>query len=467
MTEVLTDREITRDTRREAASATTQSGIDVTVRIQLKMALSCIVIAVLGGAVAALHYLPGASAWLNERGVQLTQLRPVHTSFASLWIFGASIAVMYHWMSTNHGGLDRADRARFRFHTIAWIVAGAGIFVSLLLGVSSGREYLGFHPAFSAVLLCGWFAFTWNFLRRLRHGFWDQPIYIWFWTVGVLFFVYTFVEGHTYLLADVFASPVRDLQIQWKSCGTLVGSFNFLMYGSLTYVGERLSGDKRYAQSSTAFWLFGVGCLNSFTNYAHHTYHLPQSEAVKWVSFLVSMSELVILLKVMMDLGKAVRKRGGQFCGRMSWLSTAKWWTGVMLFTSILISIPNLNSIIHGTHVIVGHAMGATIGIDTLVLLGTSCFLIGEAGGSAITERMNCGLQRNAIRWISGVLGVLVAWLTVAGTVHGIHRYHGEATPQWVIDSRFVLPVFGSILGVWLLVITSRLLSLLRQSVAR
>lgn len=464
MTDVLTDRELTRDTRREAASTTTPRGIDVTVRVQLKMALSCIVIAVLGGAVAALHYLPGASAWLNERGVQLTQLRPVHTSFASLWIFGASIAVMYHWMATNHGGLDRADRGRFRFHTIAWLVAGAGIFVSLLAGVSSGREYLGFHPAFSAVLLIGWFAFAWNFLRRLRHGFWDQPIYIWFWTVGVLFFVYTFVEGHTYLLGDVFASPVRDLQIQWKSCGTLVGSFNFLMYGSLTYVGERLSGDKRYAQSSTAFWLFGVGCLNSFTNYAHHTYHLPQSEAVKWVSFLVSMSELVILLKVMVDLGKALRKRGGGFCGRMGWLSTAKWWTGVMLFTSILISIPNLNSIIHGTHVVVGHAMGATIGIDTLVLLGTCCFLIGEAGGSAMTEKLNCGLVRRAITWISGVLAVLVGWLTVAGTVHGIYRYNGEATPQWVIDSRFVLPVFGSILGVWLLVITIRLLRLLRST---
>ena len=30
----------------------------------------------------------------------------------------------------------------------------------------------------------------------------------------------------------------------------------------------------------------GIGLLNSFTNYAHHTYHLPQSHVVKWVAFV-------------------------------------------------------------------------------------------------------------------------------------------------------------------------------------
>lgn len=436
--------------------------VDRTVVIQLRMAVTCILMAVLGGFLAALHYVPAISTWLNGRGVSLAQLRPVHTSFASLWIFGGSLAVIYHWLSTQHGGLDRADRLRFRFHTACWIVAGIGIFVSLLLGVSSGREYLGFHPAFSAVLLVGWLAYAWSFLRRLRHGFWAQPIYVWFWTVGTLFFIYTFVEGHAYLLPGVFENPVRDLQIQWKSCGTLVGSFNFLMYGSLTYVAERLTGNRGYAQSPTAFWLFGVGCLNSFTNYAHHTYHLPQTPIVKWIAFVVSMLELVILLKVMMDLARAMRQRPGPFCGRASWLSHAKGWTGTMLLYSIVISVPNLNSIIHGTHVVVGHAMGTTIGIDTLVLLGTGCWLIGEARGSAILPRLDCGLQRASVRWISGLLAVLVAWLIVAGTIHGWWRYQGLATPQWVAASRWILPLCGGAMGAWLIVVAVRMLRMLR-----
>lgn len=436
-----------------------------TVGVQLRMALCCIVIAVLGGAAAALHYIPAASTWLNGAGLTMPQLRPIHTSFASLWIFGAAIAVVYHYLASHHGGLRPADLRRFRLHTFCWIAAGVGIVVSLLLGVTSGREYLGFHPAFSALLLLGWFAFAWNFLARLRHGFWGQPVYVWFWTVGTLFFIYTFVEGHAYLLPAVFENPVRDLQVQWKSCGTLVGSFNFLMYGALVYVGERLSGDRSYGQSPIAFWLFGVGCLNSFTNYVHHTYHLPQNEAAKWIAFVVSMAEVIILLKLMIDVGRAVRRRGGRFCGRGGWLAAAKWWTVAMLAVSILISVPNLNSLIHGTQVVMGHAMGTTVGIDTLVLLGCAGYLVAELRGPGAVARLDAPITRRALRWISAALALLVTWLTVAGTVHGYSRFHGEATPHWVAASRWVLPIAGALLGGWLVATAVRLWSMLGEAV--
>ncbi len=438
------------------------------VSIQLRMALACILIAVFGGAISALHYIPSISVWLNGLGLPLPNLRPIHTSFASLWIFGGSIAVVYHWLGTHHGGLRRGDIARFRFHTVCWLLAGAGALITLPLGITSGREYLGFHPVFSLLLLVGWFAFAWNVLARLRHGFWAQPIYIWFWSVGTLFFIYTFVEGHAYLLPSVFANPVRDLQIQWKSCGTLVGAFNFLMYGSLVYVGERLSGDKRYSQSATAFWLFGVGCLNSFTNYAHHTYHLPQAHTIKWIAFIVSMLEAVILMKVMFDLWRLVRRaQRPAFCGRASWLTAAKWWTGAMLAVSIVISVPALNSLIHGTQVIMGHAMGTTVGIDTLVLLGAACYLVHDLHGAAVLPRIDSPLSRQSLRWISGALAILVGWLTVAGTVHGTYRYLGQATPEWVAASRWILPVVGSTLGAWLLLVTVRLYGMARLAPAR
>lgn len=448
-----------------AVDAPVSAGVDRAVAIQLRMALTCIVLAVCGGAAAALHYIPDAAMLLNGWGIGLAQLRPIHTSFASLWIFGASVAVIYHWLTTSHGGLQRSDRLRFRFHTVCWLTAGLGIFVTLLAGISTGREYLGFHPAFSAILLAGWLAFAWTFLERLAHGFWAQPVYIWFWTIGILYFVYTFVEGHSYLMPAVFEQPVRDLQLQWKSCGTLVGSFNFLMYGSLTYVGERLSGDKKYAQSSTAFWLFGVGCLNSFTNFAHHTYHLPQVEIVKWIAFIVSMMEVIILLKLIVDIGRMVAKRQPKaFCGRGGWLVHAKWWTTAMLLSSIVISVPHWNSVIHGTQVIVGHAMGTTIGIDTMVLLGCSSWLVCELSGGRGLDAMNAPITKHMLRGISVALGVLVTWLTVAGTSHGWHRFVGEATPDWVVQSRFVLPVFGGVLGACLLLVTMRLLGLIRSA---
>lgn len=432
----------------------TQNGDDL-ILIQLRMAVACIALAVLGGMAAVLHYIPQLSPWLAEAGLGLTKLRPLHTTFASVWIFGCAVAVVYHYLARHGDGLDAGDRWRFRFHTICWLGAGVGILVSLLMGVLSGREYIGFHPVFSAVLLLGWLAFAWSFLKRGLRGFWQQPIYIWFWTIGVLYFIYTFTEGHAYLLPWVEQQPIRDLQLQWKSCGTLVGSFNFLVYGSLIYVSERMSGDRSYAQSPLAFSLFGVGCLNSFTNYVHHTYHLPQEHFVKWVAFIVSMMEIIILLRLLYDIRRMVARRVGNapFNAALGYLTSAKWWTAAMLVIALLISVPNLNSLIHGTKVVVGHAMGTELGIDTMVLFGAVAFLLRDLGQTSrlASERLDRPAMRSHLLVLNIAMAVLVAWLTVSGLVHGVYRFNGEPSPTWVGYERYFFPLFGAVLALSLL----------------
>ena len=423
--------------------------------IQLRMALLCVVLAVLGGAAGVLHYVPDLSPRLNELGLGLTKLRPIHTSFASVWIFGAAVAVVYHYLANTGGGLTRGDLIRFRIHTVCWLAAGVGILVSLLYGVTSGREYLGFHPLLSALLLLGWVLFAISFLKRSLHGFFQQPIYIWFWTVGVLYFMYTFIEGHAYLLPLVGDHPVRDLQIQWKSCGTLVGSFNFMVYGCLIYVTERMSGDRSYGHSNLAFLLFGVGCLNSFTNYAHHTYHLPQSHTVKWIAFVVSMAEVLILLRLMIDIRRMLKRRLNtvSFSSALAYLTSAKWWTAAMLFSSLLISIPSLNSMIHGTKVVVGHAMGTELGIDSMVLFGAVAFLLGELCGrrSESAARLNRPGQRRLLLAMNVAMAGLILWLTISGAVHGYFRYNGLPNPEWISYEKYVFPVLGAAVGLTLL----------------
>jgi hypothetical protein len=182
---------------------------------------------------------------------------------------------------------------------------------------------------------------------------------------------------------------------------------------------------------------------------------------VKWIAFVVSMAEAIILWKLMVELLRSVRRQRGAFCGRASWLAAAKWWTMSMLAVSILISVPNLNSLIHGTHVVMAHAMGTTVGIDTLVLLGCACFLVAELRGATVVPRLDAPVSRQAVLWISGALALLVGWLTLAGTAHGIHRYFGEATPSWVTGGRWILPVAGAVLGAWLLIVAARLWNML------
>ena len=427
---------------------------------QLRLAIAAVFVAVGAGLVGALHYIEPVSVNLNAWGIQLTQLRPIHTTFAHFWIFSACVAVIYRYIHDRHGGFNKGELLRFKFHLACWLAASAGVLITLALGITSGREYLGFHPIFSAILLAGWIAFAWTWFARTARDFWSQPVYVYMWSVGILYFIYTFVEGHAYLLPSIAEQPIVDLQIQWKSCGTLVGSFNFLMYGSLMYIGEKMSGDRNYARSRLAFALFAVGTLNSFTNYAHHTYHLPQMELIKWVSFSVSMLEIVILWRIIVDIVGLVQKRrlGGEFDTATSFLVSSKWWTSALLPISILISVPPLNAFIHGTHVVLGHAMGAELGINTMVLLGAFAYLMKELypRDPKVHAMLDGRGWKAHIILLNVSMALLIAWLTISGLVHGLYRYEGLEAPVWIVKGRHMMVLAGTGMAVALLGIMFR-----------
>ncbi len=422
-------------------------------------ALAALMVALAVGLLSALYSVPALGESMRKLGIQFTALRPLHTIFASAWIFLRGMAVVHRFLQEEGGPLKPGERLRLRGQVLLWAFAGLGILITLPLGITSGREYMGHHPLLSIPIFAGWLLFCWNYFGIAGRGFWQRPVYVMMWAVGSLFFVYTFTEQHAYLLPGVFGDPVVDRQIQWKACGTLVGSFNLFVYGTAIFLGEKITGDKSYGQSRTAWALLGIGLLNSFTNYTHHTYHLPQSHLVKWIGFCVSMTELLILLKVVGELSALVRaeSEGGRTetaagrCVTRILLGSAKWWTAAMLVSSILISVPPLNALVHGTYVVTGHAMGTTIGIDTMILLAAMSWLLRERPSTEVGVRkpVDCKqICRTAIG-LNIAAGALAFWLHFAGLVDGVTRYlhpvgAGQAfayRPAWLQAS--IGPVFA------------------------
>lgn len=389
--------------------------------------LIAIAITLVGGILGALYSVPALAPAFQSLGLDLRQLRPLHTTFASAWIFLGGVAVVHRWLQDAGGRPTRGDRLRLRIQVGSWALAGAGILVTLAAGVGSGREYVGFHPAFSALILLGWLCYAWNFFRVAGPGFFERPLYVTMWGVGMLFFIVTFVEQHLYLIPRVFANPLQDLQVQWKATGTLVGAFNLFVYGSVIYIGERIGRDPRYGHSKVAYGLFGIGLLNSFTNFAHHTYHLPQDELVKWISFVVSMTEIAILTRAVYDLWSLARSTEQRaFCAARGSFAASKHWTVFILLSAVLISIPPLNAVIHGTYAVTGHAMGATIGIDTMVLLGALIWILSEhlqgREGEEASSVLHTPTMRRTVLGLNLSVAALVVWLHVSGVVTGVTR---------------------------------------------
>jgi cbb3-type cytochrome oxidase subunit 1 len=137
--------------------------------------LIAIAVTLVGGILGALYSIPSLAPSFLQVGVDLRHLRPVHTAFASAWIFLGGVAVVHRWLQDHGGPATSGDRWRLRVQVVSWALAGAGILVTLLMGIGSGREYVGFHPAFSALILLGWLCYAWNFFRIAGPGFFHRP----------------------------------------------------------------------------------------------------------------------------------------------------------------------------------------------------------------------------------------------------------------------------------------------------
>jgi nitric oxide reductase subunit B len=405
------------------------------VAILALMALGACMLTLLGGMAASLVYTD-AETWIRATGLTLQHLRPIHESFAFAWVFLGGVTVAHAWLISLRGPLAGAELTRFRAMVALWCTAGAGILVSLAAGKFTGREYAGYHPAFGAMILAGWGLFAWNFFGRAGFSLRGKPVYVWMWTAAIPLFAITFLEANAYTLEWVSRRPLRDIAIQWKSNGVMVGSFNLLAYGSMMWVAGRMRGNDSYAHSSTGFLLFAVGIINTFTNYGHHTFHLPQSHWVHWVSFLISMIEVILLAKVAVDLWNLRRKAPAppDLAVPARFASSVTFWTFLMLATAIAMSVPPVNSLIHGTHIVTAHAMGTMIGIDSMILWCALSWAVRQLAGpdhAAVRDPW----MRRAVTVVDVTLVAFLATFAIRGASAGLNRQLGPSAPDL---SRFV-----------------------------
>ncbi len=418
------------------------------------LALGSCALTLLSGVATALTYT-SYEPLIRSMGWTLQHLRPVHESGALAWIFLGGVACVHLYLRRTCGPATAALRRAFAAEIALWTVAGIGITVSLLGGHFSGKEYFGYHPIFSLPILVGWLLFAWSFFSQVGFSLRGRPVYLYMWTVALPLFVITYLEGHLYLLEQVSSQPVWDISIQWKAWGTLGGSFNLLAYGALMYTVGLVRGDDSYARSRTAFALLGVSFLNIFTNYGHHTYHLPQSSWIHWISFLVTMLELILLAKVFLDVLKLLAGAAVADSGRLSdrFFRSATLWTLVMLALALSISVPPVNALIHGTHVVVTHSMGSMIGIDSMILWGALAYLVLlVAGEGALAGRR----VLRAIPLLNAFLAVFLFSYLAHGIAVGWQRYAGSSAPdlsQWRAAFPGVMTISGlglAVMALWI-----------------
>lgn len=321
--------------------------------------------ALLFGLMGALQYLvPG----LLKEDLSFEKVRPLHVTAAVFWIISCAVGAVYSFLAERN---EKPIFSKTLMDIQFYLFSGATVLIltTYLFGIFGGREYWEFHPLLAIPIGLSWVLFIISVFKSI-HSFKKLPVYMWMWMTGATFFLFTFIESYLWLIPFFRSNIVSDMTIQWKSYGSMVGSWNQLIYGSSIYLMDKISGNQKYSYSKIGFLLYFLGLFNLMFNWSHHIYTLPTPRFVQYIGYGVSMTELILLGRIIwLWRSSLTTAKKNYHLYSYRFLLSADIWILLTLAVAIAMSVPAINVYTHGTHITVAHTMGATIGINSFLLL--------------------------------------------------------------------------------------------------
>ncbi len=388
------------------------------------------------------------------------QLRPMHVSAALFWIIsGATTGILFYKQQVFGAKENFLDRT----FVLLWLSSIIAVFVFYAFKQFGGREYWEFPPFLGIPILLAWFCLIGSYFKAWRRRPAPTPLYIWMWSTGIIFFLITFLEQNLYQIPWFRESFLRELTVQWKSNGAMVGAWNQMIYGTSLFIAVKLSGDTKAGNSNKAFFFYFLGLTNLMFNWGHHIYNLPTSSWIRHISYAISMTEWILFISILRDFRKKTSQQ--RHSGRISYrfLIVAEYWVFANLCLALMMSIPAINRYTHGTHITVAHAMGATIGINSMILLASLATML-KVDRLALRRRQNI---RFAFRIFQFAFVVFWLALIVAGVLKGyrevalgIADFQIVMKPIWPVLLVFVLA--GVVMFVSMVSIVFQFISALR-----
>jgi nitric oxide reductase subunit B len=395
--------------------------------IFISVALFSLLGGVVFGVVGAMQFVyPGFL-----KSIPFFKVRPLHVSLIVSWIFFSAVGGIYYYLP-KYTGLKWKWNKGPLVHLVLYLITGVAIIGCYIAGKFGGREYWEFPPLLAIPIVISWLVFGLNYFQTVfsKKGKW--PVYLWMWATGIFFFLFTFIESYLWVIPYFRDNIVRDMTIQWKSYGALTGSWNMLVYGTAIFVMERISGNEKLAYSRITFLMYFLGLANLMFGWSHHIYTLPVAQWVRYLGYAVSMTELIILARIIWQWKESLAsaKNGMSFIPSR-FMVAADVWIFLNLFVAILISIPAINLYTHGTHVTVAHAMGSTIGINTMILLSSCFYILWDLDGRPAINKL---WQARGFWLIQVCLFIFWIALIAAGIQKGILTIRDKLSFQQIMQ---------------------------------
>ena len=214
-----------------------------------------------------------------------------------------------------------------------------------------------------------------------------------------------------------------------------------MIYGTALYLMVKLSGDAGIARGKKVFVFWFLGLSNLMLNWGHHIYNVPTAGWIRHVAYGISMAEWIFLINIIRGFrAKMTEQRIHKSVLTYRFLLASEFWLFLNLFLALLMSIPAINRYTHGTHITVAHAMGTTIGINTMILLASLGTML------KIDAFMRSGRMWITIGRRITTVSLLVFWfaLIAAGLLKGY-----RSVALGIADFQFMMQPVISVLNVF------------------
>jgi len=378
--------------------------------------------------------LKSASPTLGVNAVPLQTLQPLHTLGVMCFLVAGVLTLFAIVM--------RRAEARCSVPP-GWSAAAVGVFffssaIAILAGRGSGLEYTAWPLALTALPLAALASMGWDAWRNLARLTDRAPEGAWLLLVGLCLTPLGLIER---LVGAGSRDASRSLMIEWHALDTVFAGFNTSLYG----LGILLIARPGRGRPLRSPLLFGVAAFAMLSTFGHHHYTSAQPHTLKLIAFAASMLGMVSFVRHVRAFRRA---RPSSDAGTGAPLiRTGALWTLFAIGSGVLLAEPHVNLLLHGTHAIVAHSMGAVIGVNVALVLGGLLDVPRESAADSDDEQ---AAVRRLTRWFNIALALLVANLVAAGVAKGLMRLDGSHHDyQPVVRSLLApLPLIGTALTV-------------------
>jgi len=375
------------------------------------------------------------------------RIRPLHTLFPIVGVLSG----IFGWISF----MSFKQPKKYTL-LITWLSFGLLIFfmsgasLSLLMGQFSGREYFSWPLIFSIPLIVSLLLMISLVFNRRRFLSQLSPEGFWLVGFGLIFITIGLSESVLWLMPTIGNNIVKDLTVKWHSIDTFFAGLNAFLYGVGVFI---LQKNPKPLRKITPYLIAIGGLLFTF---GHHHYVSPQPNILKYLALIASMIGLFSFIKHY-RIYKKTKLKANNSSHYDVLFRAVELWTIVSFGSGILFAIPQVNLVIHGTYLVVIHAMGSMIGVE-LILVFIAGFSIFKVKSIAAQNRIKV-----AVKLLNISLVLMWVLMSVVGFIKGFMRFDSSFYEYNPIIQNFLyfLPVLGLVLFVAISILCIELLQVL------